>query len=155
VIDPDFTMPQKRVHVPVSRVLARNESYEFRPLKTPTRAAATLKRAATAVKTVGKREPFLLVYYGSDKAGGWQRVSETLRTVTTLDRFALVCNTPTGRKMRMLQVPELKKAMGMPKEFSVGGGTRRTQIRLLGNAVCPPVMQAIVAGLIKGRSHTG
>jgi DNA (cytosine-5)-methyltransferase 1 len=43
----------------------------------------------------------------------------------------------------MLQVPELQKAMGMDG-FSLKEGSRRDQIRLLGNAVCSPVMRAIV-----------
>ncbi|MGH8437167.1 MAG: DNA cytosine methyltransferase [Pseudomonas sp.] len=46
-------------------------------------------------------------------------------------------------------MPELKKAMGMPKAFSVGDGPRRDQIHLIGNAVCPPVMRAIVRSLVK------
>lgn len=48
----------------------------------------------------------------------------------------------------MLQVPELRRAMGFPEGFRLERGTRRDRIRLLGNAVCPPVMQAIVAGLV-------
>jgi DNA (cytosine-5)-methyltransferase 1 len=97
---------------------------------------------------LGRREPFLLVYYGSDQAGGWQRLDRTLRTVTTLDRFALVKPTSNGHMMRMLQVPELKTAMGMPKCFRIDGETRRGRIRLVGNAVCPPVMRAAVRSLI-------
>ena len=31
--------------------------------------------------------PFLIVYYGSDGAGGWQALDRPLRTLTTLDRF--------------------------------------------------------------------
>ena len=49
--------------------------------------------------------------------------------------------------MRMLQVPELQAAMGFGPEFSLTGGSRRDRIRILGNGVCPPVMQAIVSGL--------
>ena len=46
--------------------------------------------------------------------------------------------------MRMLQVPELKRAMGFSGDFAFPVGTRRDRIRLLGNAVCPPVMEAVV-----------
>jgi DNA (cytosine-5)-methyltransferase 1 len=49
----------------------------------------------------------------------------------------------------MLQVPELKEAMGLPAEFRLNYGTRRERIKLLGNAVCPPVMKSIVEALVR------
>jgi DNA (cytosine-5)-methyltransferase 1 len=51
--------------------------------------------------------------------------------------------------MRMLQVDELRRAMGFPARFDFGGCTRTDTMRLLGNAVCPPVMQAIVEELMR------
>lgn len=132
-----------------SSIVNMNGEYRLTPLTTKRRAAATLLRARRAIRTLGPNRPFLLVYYGSDGAGGWQRLSSPLRTITTLDRFALVRKVGARRSMRMLQVPELKKAMGMPQRFSLGGGTRREQIHLLGNAVCPPVMRAIVRSLTR------
>jgi DNA (cytosine-5)-methyltransferase 1 len=47
----------------------------------------------------------------------------------------------------MLQVPELKKAMGFPDGHVLKHGTRRERIKLLGNAVCPPVMEAVIRTL--------
>ena len=38
----------------------------------------------------------------------------------------------------MLQVPEIKAAMGFPSAYRLENGTRRERIKLLGNAVCPP-----------------
>jgi DNA (cytosine-5)-methyltransferase 1 len=52
--------------------------------------------------------------------------------------------------MRMLQVPELQKAMGFPANYRLKRGTRRDRIKLLGNAVCPPVMEAIVRTITMG-----
>jgi DNA (cytosine-5)-methyltransferase 1 len=49
--------------------------------------------------------------------------------------------------LRMLQVPELKRAMGFGSAYLMQRGTRREQIKLLGNAVCPPVVDAIVRAL--------
>ncbi len=49
----------------------------------------------------------------------------------------------------MLQVPELKRAMGFSDSFALPTGTRRERVRLLGNAVCPPVMEAVVRALTK------
>ncbi len=105
--------------------------------------------AAVQPAELGENRSFLLVYYGSDYAGGWQRLSTSLRTITTLDRFALVKPRKKGHVMRMLQVPELKAAMGMPAIFSLGSGTRRDQIFRIGNAVCPPVMRAVVRTLTR------
>lgn len=92
-------------------------------------------------------DDFLIVYYGSDAAGGWQALDRPIRTVTTLDRFGLVSGTGRDTRLRMLQVPELRRAMGLPEELRLEHGSRRDRIRLLGNGVCPPVMQAIVESL--------
>ena len=75
-------------------------------------------------------------------------MNRPLRTVTTLDRFALVQHNQYEPRMRMLQVPELKRAMGYDEHFKLPVGTRRDRIRLLGNSVCPPVMESVVRSLI-------
>ena len=89
----------------------------------------------------------MIVYYGSDGAGGWHSLDRPIRTLTTLDRFGLVTWQGDVPMLRMLQVPELKRAMGFDESFRIEMGTRRDRIRLLGNAVCPPVMQAVVRSL--------
>ncbi len=71
-----------------------------------------------------------------------------LRTITTLDRFAIVKPSNKGHLMRMLQVDELKAAMGMPEEMKFEYGSRRDKIKMIGNAVCPPVMKTVVTELI-------
>ena len=81
------------------------------------RATDTLARAERAFATLGKRGRFLIVYYGSDGSGGWQPLDRPLRTVTTIDRFALVEPSDSGHTMRMLQVGELRKAMGFEFEL--------------------------------------
>jgi DNA (cytosine-5)-methyltransferase 1 len=93
---------------------------------------------------LGKGHPFLIVYYGSDGAGGWQPLDRPLRTLTTLDRFGLV--TWDGREpmLRMLQVDELRRAMGFATDHRFEHGSRRDKIKMIGNGVCPPVMQAVV-----------
>ena len=123
-------------------------AFAFSSLRSPRRALATLERAKRARQQLGDRSPFLLVYYGSDAAGGWQRLNVPLRTVTTLDRFAVVKWEDNQEVMRMLQVPELKVAMGFEESFKLNFGTRRDKVRLLGNAVCPPLMKALVHGLL-------
>jgi DNA (cytosine-5)-methyltransferase 1 len=49
----------------------------------------------------------------------------------------------------MLQVAELRKAMGFPGNYRLERGTRRERVKLLGNAVCPPVMERIVGILTR------
>ena len=124
------------------------------PLDNGRRASATLERAGRAVRALGADEPFLIVYYGNDGAGGWQRLTAPLRTVTTLDRFGLCEPTRGGLTLRMLQPPELARAMGFGDDLILEGGSRREQIMLLGNAVCPPVMEAAVAALV-GQNLSG
>lgn len=117
------------------------------PLFRRGRARDTLARARRAMRQLGPRQPFLIVYYGTDGCGGWQTIDRPLRTVTTIDRFALVRPTADGHMMRMLQVPELMRAMGLDSRFELPIGTRREKIRLLGNGVCPPVMKRVIETL--------
>jgi DNA (cytosine-5)-methyltransferase 1 len=114
------------------------------------RATATIARIKTGIRAMGRGKDFLTVYYSSDRAGGWQRLDRPLRTLTTLDRFGLVQWIDGEPTLRMLQIPELKRAMGLPGTFSLGHGNRRDKIKLLGNGVCAPVMRQIVASLING-----
>ena len=53
--------------------------------------------------------------------------------------------------MRMLQPLELATAMGFPSSYKWPALTRRERIRLVGNAVCPPVMKAVIKSLIAER----
>lgn len=131
-----------------SSIIDQSDTYNFSFLHTPKRAKATLERAKRAIDTLGKDKPFLIVYYGTDGSGGWQSLDKPLRTITTLDRFAYVKPTPQGHMMRMLQPDELKQAMGFPADYQIVARTRRERIKLIGNAVCPPVMKNIVRSLI-------
>lgn len=148
--EPSKTISKTRIVRKVESVVDLNGSYQWSPLKSPTRAKATIQRAKRGIEKVGNKKPFLLVYYGSDGGGGWQRLNRPLRTITTVDRFALLKPDPKhGHVMRMLQVPELQAAMGMPKTMKFETGTRRDRIKMIGNAVCPPVMKQVIKTLIK------
>lgn len=118
-----------------------------RPLYSPNRAPDTLARAERAIAELGKGEPFLIVYYGSDGSGGWQSLDRPLRTLTTLDRFGLVTWKGRTPMLRMLQVPEIKRAMGFDRAYIMPVGTRRDHVKMLGNGVCPRVMKAVVQSL--------
>lgn len=131
----------------VRDILDEPGRWKTSPLFKDGRAHPTLERAERGFAEVGRESGFLLVYYGTDGSGGWQRLDRPLRTITTVDRFALVEPSASGHVMRMLQVPELQKAMGFGEDYQMNQGTRRDKVRLLGNGVCPPVMQAIVSQL--------
>jgi len=107
----------------------------------------TLERAERAIERLGKGVPFLIVYCGSDCAGGWQSIDRPLRTLTTLDRFGLVTWAAREPLLRMLQVDELRRAMAFPGGYRFDHGVRRDKIKMLGNGVCPPVMQAVIESL--------
>lgn len=122
--------------------------YKMTPLRTKRRAKDTLARADRAISELGEDKSFLIVYYGSDGSGGWQRMDVPLRTITTVDRFAYVTPTAEGHMMRMLQPDELRRAMGFPAEYRFPDVTRREKVKLMGNAVCSPVMESIVKSLL-------
>ncbi len=149
------TIPPKRAgkkrtvrHILESRSIVNGHNFKFSPLNKPGRAAPTLCRARRAIKELGDSEPFLIVYYGSDAVGGWQSLDRPLRTITTLDRFALVRPNGAGHEMRMLQPSELAAAMGFPEDYGWGTTCRRTRIKLVGNAVSPLMMKAVLDNLI-------
>ncbi len=143
----DIHLPESRKTKTVRDILDKSGKWKTTPLFSPRRAKPTLERAERGFAQVGLKTGFLLVYYGTDGGGGWQTLDRPLRTVTTVDRFALVEPDAGGHNMRMLQVTELRRAMGFRSDYQMNHGTRREKIHILGNGVCPPVMQAIVKQL--------
>jgi DNA (cytosine-5)-methyltransferase 1 len=143
-------------------ILQLDRGWKAGPLRTPSRSANTLARAQAGIEALGEGTDFLVVYYGSDKAGGWQSLDRPLRTLTTLDRFGLVQWKDGEPTLRMLQVPELEKAMGLIARKPARGPSvpfrfsedccRRDQVKILGNGVCAPVMEAIVRALTSGEA---
>lgn len=117
--------------------------YASAPLEKEGRAKATLERAERAIDALGRGNPFIIVYYGSDYAGGWQTLDVPLRTVTTIDRFGLVTWKNDTPYLRMLQPDELLQAMGGGAEHTLPYGNRRDKVKLCGNGVCSDVMTAI------------
>jgi DNA (cytosine-5)-methyltransferase 1 len=133
----------------IERLRRRGHEWHAGHLDSRRRAKPTLERIDRAFAQLGRKTPFLVVYYGTDAAGGWQRLDRPLRTITTLDRFALVAPHGKGHTMRMLQPLELAAAMGFPATYIWPTATRREKIKLIGNAVCPKVMKAVITALIR------
>lgn len=148
-VNPDHTKADSRVR----DILDKKGTWKSSALLTDTRAASTIARYCNGIDKLGENASFLLVYYGSDAGGGWQGLDRPLRTITTVDRFALITQGRGGPRMRMLQVPELKRAMGFSIRHRLNSGTRRDHIKLIGNAVCPPVMKAVVTALTRRRQR--
>jgi DNA (cytosine-5)-methyltransferase 1 len=143
----EITPRKRKRRKTVHDILDKPGTWNTTPLYSPKRARPTLERAERGFAEVGKNTSFLLVYYGTDGSGGWQPLDRPLRTITTVDRFALVEPGEDGHQMRMLQVSELRRAMGFKSDYEMNHGSRRAKIKLLGNGVCPPVMEAIVESI--------
>ena len=101
---------------------------------------------------IGEVRAFLVGYYGAENT---YSCNKPLSTVTTKDRFGIV--TIHGNKyeiidigMRMLEPSELFAAQGFPVDYIIGHNsegkklTKASQVARCGNAVCPPVAQALV-----------
>lgn len=138
---------------PVSTIIDDTGKYSSSLLRKDGRAENTILSANRAINELGSDLPFLLIYYSSGRRGngGWQKVSDPLGTITTVDRFAYVFPENKNHRMRMLQPEELKLAMGYKSDYKldvIDGITRRDRIKLMGNGVCPPVMEAIIRSMI-------
>lgn len=90
--------------------------------------------------------PFVSSFY---RNGASNAIDQALPTVTSRDRHAL-CVIDDAQEInvedcyfRMLQPHELKLAMGF-KESYVILGTKRDQVKQIGNAVTPPVMEMLM-----------
>jgi DNA (cytosine-5)-methyltransferase 1 len=129
ILDPDGIWPSSMLH-------------------TLRRAASTIERVENGIRVLGENKDFLIVYYGSDRAGGFQSLDRPLRTLTTVDRFGLIRWRDGVPTIRMLQLPEIRRGMGLPDGFKLDFGTRRDKVKLMGNGVCAPVMRKVVSTLI-------
>jgi len=139
----DLLALHRRQRKTAREILDPKGTHQSKPLFKPGRAESTIERAERGMGQLGRGVPFLIVYYGSDYAGGWQSLDTPLRTVTTLDRFGLITWEKRTPMLRMLQPNELLRAMGAGTSHKLPFGTRRDKVKLCGNGVCSPVMEII------------
>lgn len=98
---------------------------------------------------------WLMTYYNN---GQMVPVTQSTPTVTTLDRHALITGKSTGSLavedcgFRMLVPKEIQSAMAFPQDYVVTG-TRREQVKQLGNAVTPPAMKVLMERVIASLSE--
>lgn len=133
----------KKIESTAWDVIEWDVDYQKKELYRPGRAPATIDRAERAISAIGRGKPFIIVYYGSDYAGGWQKLDVPLRTVTTIDRFGLVTWENDIPYLRMLQPTELLRAMTGGTKHQLPFGNRREKVKLCGNGVCSDVTTAI------------
>ncbi|MGO3701163.1 DNA cytosine methyltransferase [Vreelandella alkaliphila] len=108
---------------------------------------------------------FLAPFYGSGSGLTGRDLRQPCPTITTVDRFQLITVTIDGDTfavvdvgMRMLQPHELAQAQGFPESYvfgTVNGKplSKRHQVRLIGNSVCPPLARAIVEANFQHEKH--
>lgn len=101
----------------------------------PGRSTNTLNRIHAGRATHGRR--FVIAYYGNEKGG--RSIDRPFGTITTRDRWAVI----DGDRMRMINVPEARAAMGFPSDYLLPDKPREA-MHMLGNAVCPPVARDII-----------
>lgn len=99
---------------------------------------AQIKRARRELKT----DRFLIPYYGSGSGLTGRCLSRPIGTIVAQDIWAVV----DGDRMRMIQPHEARRFMGFPDDYKLIG-KRRDKMRALGNAICPPVMRALVEAI--------
>jgi DNA (cytosine-5)-methyltransferase 1 len=100
---------------------------------------------------VAEVRAFLAAFYGEGSGQTGHTVAEPLPTVTTHDRFGLVTVSGIDYQivdigMRMLQPHELLRAQfgRFAKGYDLSAAkTKAAKVRLIGNSVCPEVMEAL------------
>ena len=106
---------------------------------------------------------FLIHYYG--EGGQWNDLRDPMATITTKDRLALVTVWIEGDPyvivdicLRMLTPRELYNAQGFPPDYIIEHGhdgrvfSKSTQVRMVGNAVPPPLGKAVIKAQWESRA---
>jgi len=130
----------------------KDNPWEFKPLFHPKRAQRIVNRAKLAIERLGYGVGFIMAYHGS-RWRGFVPLDEPIRTLTTSGRWLYVRYNGSDYESRMLKIPELAKAMGFPQEHRLPDVPLPLKEKLIGNAVCPPVMYAIVSQLIGNQNE--
>lgn len=120
--------------IPASEILEW-EHPDFRPIAAKKRADVVMRQVAEGRRRYGKR--FLVIYNGSEKTG--RSIDKPLPTVTCSDRIGVV----NGDYIRFLRPSEARRAMGFPEDYRMPK-QHKPSMRLMGNAVCPPMAAEIL-----------
>ncbi len=140
----------RSISEPLATVVTKEEHYLIEPLFVPQHSCGKVRPTNNPLSTVATKgaiaiiEPMILKY---SRTGECHALSEPLQTITTRDRFALVSPERISPKevrlgFRMLKPHELAAAQSFPEGY-VFTGTREENVKMIGNAVCPKVAEAI------------
>lgn len=129
----------RRDHRAVGEII-QWDAQPWSPIQRPGRSPRTLQRLAAGRAAFGPR--FVAPYYGSGSGRTGRSIHRPIGTITTVDRWAVV----DGGRMRMLQVPEARAAMGFRPDYVLPADPKQA-MHMLGNAVCPQVAADILDAL--------
>nr|WP_300402873.1 DNA cytosine methyltransferase [uncultured Rhodococcus sp.] len=135
----------------------------FEPFVSVLRGQSKNHRTSEALSTVsagGRHHAVITPFIAELRGGGStaRSVSDALCTVTASgNHHGLVVPAAAHHRkstrrpiavedlfFRMLDVPELKGAMGFPSSYVLRGGTKQRDVRMCGNAVTPPTSRDLV-----------
>ena len=131
-------MSPRDVVVSQEVVRSRKGAGRWSAIEKPRRSLATLSRVAAGRRVHGDR--FLTAYYGNERGG--RSLARPIGTITTRDRWAVIDHD----RMRMLSVPEARRAMGFRDTYRIPDD-KRLAMHMLGNAVCPPVARDLIQAI--------
>lgn len=131
----------RQEHVPASRIIDFTAG-KWSPIHRPGRAAATLARIENGRRQHGDR--FVTPYYGSGSGETGRSLDRPIGTITTIARWAVI----DGDRMRMLSVPEARRAMTVPDTYKLPANGRLA-MHLMGNAVPPLAAKRIITAVRK------
>lgn len=134
-------LPEPTAHIPV-RPFIDWDYPRWSPIDKPGRSPKVLAQIVRARHELGD-DRFLFPYYGSGSGLTGRSVDRPCGTLVAQDVWAVA----DGDRMRMLQPHEYRSIMGFPDGYQLLG-TRRDQIRMYGNAVCPPAMRSFINSVL-------
>lgn len=126
-------------HVPAASIIDFDAG-RWSPIDRPGRAQATLDRIANGRRQHGDR--FLTAFYGATKGG--RGLERPIGTITTRDRWAVI----DGDRMRMVNVPEARRAMSFRDSYKLPDNGRLA-MHMLGNAVPPRAARMVIEAMGK------
>lgn len=125
-------------HIPAATIIDFTAG-RWSPIARKGRAANTLARIRRGREQHGER--FLTAYYTATRGG--RSLAKPIGTITTHDRWAVI----DGDRMRMLTVPEAKRAMTFRDDYALPVKGSDAMF-MLGNAVPPLAAREIVSALM-------
>lgn len=152
---PEHHANPRSVEKPLKTVLTRNHFAICQPFILGQQSCSAPRSTDNPLPTIATRgaislvEPFIAGYYGS--GDNVRSVQKPLPTITTKERFALIMPQKTKSKLsirfRMLQPPELARAMGF-ESYSFSG-SKSEITKQIGNAVPVNTAKALCICLIQ------